>query len=941
MLRANSDGVPKSRREVTEKIDKPTETFAKDGPRGDSHKANRDNLSFFSIFFLPRAVLALSLHKKGIVPRPQKSSAVHREEETKGGRKCKNDDNQTQKKHNGMNNNWSDEFVSVVMQSKRFARRLNVPEISSGCLLAGIFSESRLAANILEELGLNKEQGIEDLAQMEEGNRFRPDVSSTLGGVVSMGDPVLMSEGQRLLRLARLEARKLGEEKIAPEHLLLGILYDSGNPARKYLNEKGVTFQKVAEKLNIRPGVRSAFEYADEEPSSPMGGKGESPVGNAPEGQDENGTPVLDKYGVDLTQKAEKNLLDPVVGRSDEILRMAQILCRRKKNNPMLIGQPGVGKSALVEGLSQLIASRRAPHSLWNKRVIALDMAAIVAGTQFRGQFEERLRKLIVELKRHTEVILFIDEIHTIIGAGSAAGSLDAANILKPALARGEIQCIGATTINEYRKSIEKDGALERRFQKIMLEPSTAEQALEIIQNLRGRYEEHHAVKYTDEALKACVRLTNRYITERCLPDKAIDAMDEAGSLVHLANLNVPQPIRDKEKEVEMLKARKTEAAKKQDYELAAKLRDAVAEESAALERMNKEWLATVETDNIVVDVDDVARVVSMMSGIPVGSIKKDEKERLRTMKDALRSRVIAQDEAIEKLVKAITMSRLGLKGSDRPIGTFLFVGPTGVGKTHLVKCLAEYMFDSKDALIRVDMSEYGEKYSTSRLLGAPPGYVGYEEGGQLTERVRRHPYSVVLLDEIEKAHPDVFNTLLQVMDEGRLTDGNGSTIDFRNTVIIMTSNSGTRQLEEYGAGVGFNAAGASGRAAESIIQKALTRQFAPEFLNRIDEIILFKSLEETSAKEIARIELGDLAGRLEKMGHKLRIDDEMVNFIVKHGFNKRYGARSLKRAVKTYLEDPLCEALLTGQYDGSEELTFHEEGDKLVIGEKTTQLSV
>ena len=571
-----------------------------------------------------------------------------------------------------------------------------------------------------------------------------------------------------------------------------------------------------------------------------------------------------------------------------------------------------MGKSAVVEGLAQRIAGGKAPRVLAGKRIVALDMAAIVAGTQYRGQFEERLRKLIEELKKHNEIILFVDEIHTIIGAGSAPGSLDAANILKPALARGEVQCIGATTINEYRKTIEKDGALERRFQKIQLEPATADETLQILHNLRSRYEQHHNVHYTDAALAACVRLTNRYLTDRALPDKAIDALDEAGSRVHLSSSGTPENILQKEREVAELKQQKNAAAQAQDYEKAANLRDQMAEAEKQLAELVKEWEAEASQSPSVVDEDQVAAVVSIMSGVPVERVTRSEEDRLRGMKDALRSKVIAQDKAIERVVRSITRSRLGLKGAERPIGTFLFVGPTGVGKTHLVKCLAEWMFGSKDALIRMDMSEYGEKYSVSRLVGAPPGYVGYEEGGQLTEKVRRHPYSVVLLDEIEKAHPDVFNTLLQVMDEGRMTDGNGVTADFRNTIIIMTSNSGTRQLKDFGSGVGFNSSHeATAEQAESIVMKALSKQFAPEFLNRLDDIVMFHPLTADNALEIADLEIRALQKRLDNVPLQLEVTDAARRFLVAKGFDSKYGARSLKRAIHKYLEDNICDYLM------------------------------
>ena len=624
-------------------------------------------------------------------------------------------------------------------------------------------------------------------------------------------------------------------------------------------------------------------------------------------------TPVINTYGVDITKRAEEGLLDPVVGRETEIMRIAQILCRRKKNNPVLIGEPGVGKSAVVEGLATRIVQRAVPHTLIDKRIISLDMSALVAGTQYRGQFEERLRRLIQELREHKEFILFVDEIHTIVGAGGAPGSLDAANMLKPALARGEVQCIGATTQDEYRKSIEKDGALERRFQKILVEPTSPAETLEILHKVVARYEEHHSVKYQPEAIEACVRLTTQYITNRALPDKALDALDEAGSRKRLTHVSVPTDVKELEAEIAMLKGHKAEAAKKQDYELAARLRDSVAQLQEQLDKRNREWINTLKHNCPEVTEEDVANVVSMMSGVPVTRVAQSENERLRGMAAALKSKVIAQDKAIDQLTRAITRNRVGLGGGDRPIGTFMFVGSTGVGKTHLVRTLAEWMFGSADALIRVDMSEYGEKHTTSRLVGAPPGYVGYDEGGQLTEKVRRHPYSVILLDEIEKAHPDVFNTLLQVMDEGRMTDGNGTTVDFRNTVIIMTSNSGSRQISEFGAGIGFGTSADSANAqAESIVRKALSRQFAPEFLGRLDDIIMFHTLDEKDALEIVRLEVGKLAARLkENRQIEIHLTDAVYDFLVKKGFEPKSGARSVKRAIREHIEDALCDMLL------------------------------
>ena len=627
-----------------------------------------------------------------------------------------------------------------------------------------------------------------------------------------------------------------------------------------------------------------------------------------------NDTPVLDNFGMDMTHAAEEGKLDPVVGREREIERLAQILSRRKKNNPVLIGEPGVGKSAIVEGLALRIVQKKVSRILFDKRVVMLDMASVVAGTKYRGQFEERIRSIINELQKNPNVILFIDEIHTIVGAGAAAGSMDAANMLKPALARGEIQCIGATTLDEYRKNIEKDGALERRFQKVIVEPTTAEETLQILKNIKEKYEDHHNVNYTDEALEACVKLADRYITDRNFPDKAIDALDEAGSRVHLTNINVPKEIEEQEKLIEEARNLKAEAVKSQNFELAASYRDREKELSARLDEMKDEWKARLKDNRQTVGEEEIANVVSMMSGVPVQRMAQAEGLKLAGMKEELQAKVIAQDAAIEKLTKAILRSRVGLKDPNRPIGTFMFLGPTGVGKTHLAKQLAQYMFGSSDALIRIDMSEYMEKYTVSRMIGAAPGYVGYEEGGQLTEKVRRKPYSIVLLDEIEKAHPDVFNILLQVLDEGRLTDNYGRTIDFKNTVIIMTSNIGTRQLKEFGHGVGFTAQSRTDNNEHSrgVIQKALNKTFAPEFLNRLDEIITFDQLSLDAITKIVDIELKGLFERVEAIGYKLVVDEDAKKFLASKGYDVQFGARPLKRAIQNYLEDGLSELIVS-----------------------------
>ena len=679
------------------------------------------------------------------------------------------------------------------------------------------------------------------------------------------------------------------------------------------------------------------FDFDEEEPGAPRGENAQSSSSaekTTTRIAEKSQTPIIDKFCTDLTSLAEQGALDPVVGRQTEMLRVMQILCRRKKNNPVLIGDPGVGKTAVVEGIAQLIATKNVPVPLENKRIVTLNMATLVAGTQFRGQFEERVRKLMEEVKKHKEIIVFIDEIHTIIGAGSAPGSLDAANMLKPALARGEMQCIGATSTAEYKKSIEKDAALERRFQKILLSPASQEETLAILKQLRSRYEQHHNTTYSDEALQACVSLTARYINGRVLPDKAIDAMDEAGARARIRFREMPSEFTDIQNEISKLTEEKLQAAKSQDYERAAQLRDVIQQRSAQLQEMRMQWEELQKKSPVRVDENNVAETVSMMSGVPVTKVRESDTERLKNMGAVLRERIVGQDDAVEQVSRALVRNRLGLSGGDRPIGTFLFVGPTGVGKTYLVKCLAEQLFGSKDALIRVDMSEYGEKFSVSRLVGAPPGYVGYEEGGQLTDRVRRKPYSVVLLDEIEKAHPDVFNTLLQVMDEGRLTDGNGVTADFRNTLVVMTSNSGTRQLREVGAGMGFdrNRDEISPEKARSVIMNALKKQFAPEFLNRLDDIIVFNPLNKENASQITDLELKELLDRVKKMGYALKITDNAKQFILSKGFDAQYGARSLKRAVRQYVEDPLCDFLLEGDAQNNDKLVLDLNDEKMTV---------
>ena len=729
----------------------------------------------------------------------------------------------------------------------------------------------------------------------------------------------LSVKASNVLKLSCIEAKEMRVSEVTTVHLLLGILRENDNNASETLREFGIYYTLMKEYSQLSDGFQYDEEDEEDEGISRKDGRQQSPnrephraTTQQPKQKKENS--YLDSCSIDLTQAAADGKLDPVVGREKEIERVAQILSRRKKNNPVLIGDPGVGKSAIVEGLAMRIAEKKISRILFNKRVLMLDMSSVVAGTKYRGQFEERIHNIINEVKEDPDIILFIDEIHTIVGAGAAEGSMDAANILKPALSRGEIQCIGATTLDEYRKSIEKDGALERRFQKIIVAPTTAEETLQILKNIKDKYESHHNVHFTDKALEACVRLTERYVTDRKFPDKAIDAMDEAGSRVHLANFNVSKEIETQEKLIADIQHQKEDAAKNQNFELAASFRDKEIESMNQLEIMQKDWMKQQEENRETVDETDIENVVSLVTGIPVQRMAKSENEKLKNMKEVLMQKVIAQDKAVDTVVKAIRRSRMGLKDPNRPIGSFLFMGPTGVGKTHLAKQLAVEMFGSTDALIRIDMSEYMEKHTVSRLIGAPPGYVGYEEGGQLTEKVRRKPYSIILLDEIEKSHPDVFNILLQVMDEGRLTDNVGRTIDFKNTIIIMTSNVGTRQLKEYGKGIGFAAqmsADVDNERSRSVISKALNKTFSPEFLNRLDEIITFDQLDIDALTKIVDIELGNFYSRVEGIGYKITISDEAKRFVADKGYDVQFGARPLKRSIQNYLEDGLAELLI------------------------------
>ena len=827
-----------------------------------------------------------------------------------------------------MINQFSPKVSEVLSFSREEAERLASPSVGPEHLLLGILREkSGPVTDLFTRLHLNT-NAIKQ--QLEERVR-----ENNTGRMLLSSEMLLNDQANNILRLAVLEARLQRSQTVDIPHLFLAILHDTvDNGAKQVLEDNDVNYELAAAALqkkanNTVDGVGMPDEDEDDDPmmsaqnsQNSQNRQNGATTATRRSGNGKSKTPILDNFSTDLTKAAAEDKLDPVVGREKEIQRVCEILGRRKKNNPILIGEPGVGKSAIVEGLAQLIVTHNTSPALFNKRVVSLDMTAIVAGTKYRGQFEERIRGLIQELEKNPDIIIFIDEIHTIIGAGSTPGSMDAANILKPALARGTIQCIGATTLDEYRNSIEKDGALERRFQKVLVEPTTAEETLQILQNIKGRYEDHHHVRYTDEALNACVKFTDRYITDRYFPDKAIDAMDEVGSRVHLQHDEVPQEIVDTEKELEDVKAKKVTAVSHQNFELAASYRDRQAELENSLASMQLKWEKGEDSARTEIGEDEVAQVVSMMTGVPVQRMQQAEGIRLRDMAASLKKEVIAQDPAIDKMVKAIQRNRVGLRDPNHPIGAFMFLGPTGVGKTYLAKKLAEYMFGSADNLIRIDMSEYTESFNTSRLIGAPPGYVGYEEGGQLTEQVRRHPYSIVLLDEIEKAHGNVFNLLLQVLDEGRLTDGNGRLVDFRNTVIIMTSNAGTRQLKEFGRGVGFTAGNASGLShddkdkeyARSIIQKSLSRQFAPEFLNRLDEIITFDQLDLNAIKKIINIELRGLYKRIGELGYNLEVSDTAKEFVATKGYDVQFGARPLKRAIQSYIEDGVCERILSGE---------------------------
>lgn len=835
-----------------------------------------------------------------------------------------------------MNNLFSQKVSDLLVFARKEADRLSSQAICPEHILLGVLhDDSGKAAEFLKHLNINY-TSLKETVEHRIIDEYRYESASD-------SEISLTEQASNILRLAVLEARLQHSQMVDVHHVLLAILHDKAHTAAKeILNDNNIKYEDMqnylAQKTNSGP-VDGLFMSDDDEGETPeYDNRSDRDTAAATKGKDAmGGTPVIDNFSVDLTRAAAEGKLDPVVGRDEQILRVTEILCRRKKNNPILIGEPGVGKSAIVEGLAQMIVEQKTSPLLFNKRLINLDLTAIVAGTKYRGQFEERIRALLKELENNPDIIVFIDEIHTMIGAGSTPGSMDAANIMKPALARGTIQCIGATTFDEYRNSIEKDGALERRFQKVLVEPTSAEDTLCILQNIKSRYEEHHHVEYTDEALKACVRLADRYISDRSFPDKAIDVLDEAGSHVHLSHATIPAEIRQAQKELAEIKDKKQSAAKKQNFELAISYRDRELVLEKELADMRSKWMSGESEQREKVSEADIAEVVATMTGVPVRRISEGETAQLKTLAATLKQTVIAQDEAVEKVSKAIMRNRVGLKPPNQPIGVFMFLGPTGVGKTHLAKKIAEHLFGSTDSLIRIDMSEYAESFTTSRLVGAPPGYVGYNEGGQLSEKVRRHPYSVVLLDEIEKAHSNVFNMLLQVLDEGRLTDGNGRLVDFRNTIIIMTSNAGTRQLKDFGRGIGFSKRNILGadldeddkRYARDIIMKSLSKQFAPEFLNRLDDVITFDQLSIEALEKIVDIQLADLSARLLSMGYRLSITDAAKSFIANHGYDVQFGARPLRRAIQTYIEDKLSEALISEKFTPGQTIVIDKITDK------------
>ncbi|MFA7615894.1 MAG: ATP-dependent Clp protease ATP-binding subunit [Moheibacter sp.] len=821
-----------------------------------------------------------------------------------------------------MNDNFSQKVKDVIAFSKEEALRLGHDQIGTEHLLLGILRDGdSKAVSILENLNVDLKEVRNKIELLSPPRENISDRKLNLQ---------LTKQAERALKTTFLEAKLFKNSTVNTVHLLLCILRNENDAVTKMLKKMGVDYNNVKSEFNfhymneeeIDQKPRAESNYEDDDDGGGVGGFEKQ----NPKGPTKSKTPVLDNFGRDLTQIALDGKMDPVVGREKEIERVSQILSRRKKNNPLLIGEPGVGKSAIAEGLALRIIQRKVSRVLYNKRVVTLDLASLVAGTKYRGQFEERMKAIMNELEKNDDIILFIDELHTIVGAGGATGSLDASNMFKPALARGELQCIGATTLDEYRQYIEKDGALVRRFQTVMVDPTSPEETMQILNQIKDKYEAHHNVNYTEEAIKACVNLTNRYITDRYLPDKAIDAMDEAGSRVHIKNIKVPQEILDLEAKLEEVRQEKTKVVKSQKYEEAARLRDSEKQIESSLKKAQSEWMKASEENRETVTEENVAEVVSMMTGIPVNRVAEKELKKLSQMNELMKGKIIGQDEAVSKVVKAIQRNRAGLKDPGRPIGSFIFLGTTGVGKTQLAKVLATELFDSPDALVRIDMSEYMEKFAISRLIGAPPGYVGYEEGGQLTEAVRRKPYSVILLDEIEKAHPDVYNILLQILDDGHITDSLGRRVDFRNTILILTSNIGTRQLKDFGDGVGFGTSAkkdSSDDRAKSTIENALKKTFAPEFLNRIDDIIVFNSLTKEDIMKIIDIELEKLYKRLTDLGYELELTPEARDFIADKGFDKDFGARPLKRAIQKYIEDPMAEEIINS------EIT---EGDKLLL---------
>lgn len=844
-----------------------------------------------------------------------------------------------------MDINISEKLRIILNFSNEEAQRIGNPYVGPEHVILGMIRhQDNKVMEILTRQGIdpkNLKKKIEEaITTAEKDTLSRPHPDQQIP---------LSKEMSTVIRIMFLESLRLHHEQVEPEHALLAILKDNRYLASRILSASGIDYNSVDTMLKPQASSAPTFprteegigmhEY-DEDDESPSN-ISESNISNTEEGSNKSnnprkGTPVLDNFGKDLTQAAREGILDPVVGREKETDRIIQILSRRKKNNPVLIGDPGVGKSAIAEGLAQRIAQNRVPMLLKDKRIMTLDIASVVAGTKYRGQFEERMKAIINELQRHPEIIIFIDEIHTIVGAGNTAGSLDASNMFKPALARGEIQCIGATTLDEYRLTIEKDGALERRFQKVLVEATSEDEALEILRNIKGRYEDHHVVKFTDQALRACVELTARYITDRVLPDKAIDALDEAGAKVHLREAGVSPLLGELEKHASEIKSKMMDSIRNQCFEDAAKLRDKLEETNQELEKEKRRWESESMEKRPEVTEEDITEVVAMMSGVPIQKVAQDEMEQLRRMESCIQSKIIGQDKAVHQLVRAIRRNRTGLKDPNRPIGSFLFLGPTGVGKTYLTKVLAEYMFNSESALIRIDMSEYMEKFDVSRLIGSPPGYVGYEDGGQLTEKVRRKPYSIVLFDEVEKAHPDIFNLLLQVLDDGQLTDGLGRKIDFKNTVIIMTSNLGSRQLREFGNGVGFQTPAKNANQEEyskGIIDKALKKHFAPEFLNRIDDIITFNNLSKEDIFRIIDIEFEKLRRRVEKLGYQIRLSDKAKEFILDKGWNPELGARPLRRAIEHHIEDELAEAMVNNRIQEGQDILFElDENEKRLV---------